>query len=169
MLRYFLLIPAMLAVSSTTDAHSCIVMPPAAPTIAHTQRACKLAVLDFDGPPLADAGRTSFVAVLGGKYEVVPLKRWIAVFEQQPRAKRWQEAAKRTGVAAVVEGWVTDEGRRHVMTIVVRDASTGNEIDSVSTKVNDKGVVLDEANLMTQLDDILEWADCETPHQTLVQ
>jgi hypothetical protein len=154
-----LLIPALLAASSPSDANTFVC--DRAPL---TTKACKLVVRDFDGPTArADASRSVLVKALAAKYEVVPLKQWDAAFEQKPDRhgeRRWQEAAKRSGVEAVVEGWVQDEGRQHMMTISVRDAHTGSEVDSVSVKLDDKGVALDPANLMVQLVELLQWVDC---------
>jgi hypothetical protein len=167
MLR-FLLIPALLAASSPSSADTCICNHAPAPPPA-TTKGCKLVVRDFDGPTkLADASRGVFMKSLGLKYEVVPLKQWDAAFEQKPEqhgVRRWQAAAKRAGVSAVVEGWLHDEGLRHTMTISVRDASTGSEIDSVSVKVSDKGVAEDPANLLSLFNDMLDWGDCKDPQQ----
>jgi hypothetical protein len=155
MLRYVLL---LLAASSPSDADT-----------ATTTKGCKLVVRDFDGPTkLADASRGVFMKSLGLRYELVPQKRWDAALDQktaQHGVRRWQAAARRAGVNAVVEGWIQDEGRRHTMTISVRDAATGSEVDSVSVKVSDTGVVPDSANLMGQLDDVLDWIDCTDPQQ----
>ena len=124
-----------------------------------------IAVLDFDGPRiLADAGRGAVVNVLGEQYDLVPTKRW----EQAKMASlgrgplQWSSAAKQAGVDAVIEGWVDPEGMRaHTMTIAVRDASTGRQIDTVSVKISDKGVISDASSnkLAKDLDDLLNWVD----------
>src|SRR5690348_9531706 len=87
----------------------------------------RVVVLDFDGPrALADTGRSTVMSLLGEQYDVVATKRW-----ESARAsaaghgpQQWRQAAKQAGVDAVIEGWVQDEGRHHVMTVAVRDAST---------------------------------------------
>jgi len=167
MLRY-LLLPALLA-SSPSDADTCICnhAPPATQPTA--TKGCKLVVRDFDGPQkLADASHSVFMTGLG-KYTVIPTKKWDVEFADTGHhgPLRWQAAAKRTGAEAVVEGWIQDEGRRHTLTVLVRDAGTGNEIDSVSVKVNDNGVAQDPAHLMEELDEILQWVDC-TPKRALI-
>ena len=167
MLR-LLLLAALLAVSSPSDADTCICnhAPATWPT---TNKGCKLVVRDFDGPTkLADASRGVFMRSLGLRYDLVPQKRWDAAFDprsDQHGVGRWQAAAKRTGVNAIVEGWIQDEGSRHTMTLDVRDATTGTSVDSVSVKVSDTGVVADPANLMVQLEEVLAWVDCTDPQK----
>src|SRR5664279_168987 len=137
MLRY-LLIPALLAASSPSVADTCICNH--APPTPVTTKACKLVVRDFDGPAkLADASRDAFMTALG-KYEVVPQKQWEAAREKSDHHGPlvWQDAAKRTGVQAVIEAWIDDEGGRHTLSISVREATTGSMIDTVSVRVTDK-------------------------------
>jgi hypothetical protein len=168
MLRFFLL-AALLAVSSPSDADTCICNHAPATWPATTNKGCKLVILDFDGPTkLADASRGVFMRSLGLRYDLVPQKRWDLAFDprtDQHGVRRWQAAAKRTGVNAIVEGWIQDEGSRHTMTINVRDATTGTSVDSLSVKVSDSGVAADSANLLGQLDDVLEWVDCSDPRK----
>lgn len=122
-------------------------------------------VLDFDGPrQLADSGRSAVMSVLGDQYNIVATKQWDAA-----RAKasgrgpqQYRQASKQAGVDAVIEGWVQQEGRHHVLTIAVRDASTGNEIDTVSLRLKDNGVTSEAARkLAVQLDDLLGWIDAD--------
>jgi hypothetical protein len=123
----------------------------------------RVAILDFEGPRLlADQGRSTVVQVLNDSYDVVSTKRWLAA--KMAAAGRgplqWTTAAKSSGVDAVVEGWVDPEGMRtHTMTVAVRDAQTGRQIDTVSVKITDKGVVSDDATkkLTTALDDLLNY------------
>ncbi len=127
----------------------------------------RIAILDFEGPrSLADQGRSTVVQVLNDSYDVVSTKRWeaakMASVGRGPQ--QWSTAAKASGVDAVVEGWVDPEGMRtHTMTVAVRDAMTGRQIDTVSVKITDKGVVSDEATrkLTSGLDDLLNWVDSE--------
>jgi hypothetical protein len=124
----------------------------------------KVVVVDFDGLPrnLADSGRSNVMSLLGSEYELVPSKKWDLargeVGDHGPQA--WQAAAKKSGVDAVVEGWVNTEGRHHTLTVQIRDASTGVQIDSVSVKIGDKGLSDDVMKqLAGQLDEVLNWVD----------
>ena len=127
----------------------------------------KVVVVDFDGLPrnLADTGRSNVMALLGNEYDLVPTKKW-----ESARANAtargpagWQQAAKTSGVDAVIEGWVNTEGRHHTLTVQVRDAISGNEIDSASVTIGDKGLTSETSkSLTTQLDDILTWIDADS-------
>jgi hypothetical protein len=131
-------------------------------------RARRVVVLDFDGPrALADTGRNAVVAVLGDTYEVVATKRWeqarVAVQKVVHGPQSWKKAAKKSGVDAVVEGWVQDEGRHKVLTLAVRDATTGNEIDQISFKFGKNGLSEQTTNqLKTGLDELLDWVEGTT-------
>ena len=174
MLRHLLLVLALLVVSSTSDAGSCFVdHVMTGPPAAHTKR-CKLSVLEFDGQAsLADTGRNTVVTSLLDSYDLVARKRWRTAFidamwitfEDAHGPRRWQQAAKQSGVDAVIEGWVQDEGRRHTLNVTVREASTGNEIDTVTVRENDKGVVLEAVKLKADLDDVLSWCKERTTSQ----
>src|SRR5215813_244620 len=81
----------------------------------------KVVVLDFDGPrQLADAGRGAVISVLG-QYDVVGVKRWEdarrAASQQNHGPAQWQKAARQSGVDAVIEGYIQDEGRRKILNI----------------------------------------------------
>jgi hypothetical protein len=145
-LQRFLLIAATLAAASIADA-----------------KPRKVVVLDFDGPrALADTGRSNVMSLLGDQYDVVATKRWESARAQASGhgPQQWQQAARQSGVDAVIEGWVQDEGHHHTLTIAVRDASTGTEIDTFSVKLGDKGVTTDGSRLLaSQLDDVLAWID----------
>jgi hypothetical protein len=165
MLRY-LLVPALLVASSPSDADTCIcnhAPPTRAPT---TSKACKLVVLDFDGATkLADASRNVFMKAMS-KYELVPPKQWDTAYGQQSDLRgprRWQDAAKQSGVKAVIEGWVEDDAGRYTMMLRVRDATTGREVDMVSARIDDKGVAQNPAHLIEQVDEVLAWVDCAQP------
>lgn len=125
----------------------------------------RLVILDFDGPrALADSGRTAVVNLLGAQYDVVATKRWETARSQAARnahgPQTWRKAARQSGVDAVIEGWIQDEGRHKVLTVQVRDASTGNEIDAVSVKLT-KGKISDANTevLRSSLDEVLEWVE----------
>src|SRR5690349_17775154 len=95
----------------------------------------RVVVLDFDGPrSLADTGRTAIVSLLGEQYDIVTKKKWE---DARARASKntygpqgWSKAAKASGIDAVIEGYVQDEGRHKTLNIIVREASTGREFDT---------------------------------------
>ena len=125
----------------------------------------RVVILDFDGPRgLADSGREEVVTLLGEQYDIVATKRWEdarAVAQQKSHGPQtWSKAAKKSGVDAVIEGWIQDEGRHTVRTVAVREAATGNEIDSVSVKLSQKGLSPENKNkLQTELDGVLEYIE----------
>ncbi len=140
------IIASLLAASATADA-----------------KPRRVVVLDFDGPrALADVGRSSVMSLLGDQYDVVATRRWETARAQAAGhgPQQWRQAAKQAGVDAVIEGWVQDEGRHHVMTVAVRDAATGNEIDTITIKLGNSGVSTDQGHqLAAQLDDIFGFID----------
>jgi hypothetical protein len=124
----------------------------------------RIVVVDFDGLPrtLADNGRANVLNGLEDQYDLINTKKWESARAEVPGRGQlqWQQAAKKSGVDAVVEGWVNTEGRHHTLTVQVRDATTGIEIDSVSVKMGDKGLSAEATkSLMKQLDDVLTWID----------
>jgi hypothetical protein len=127
----------------------------------------RLVVLDFDGPrDLAAAGRSAVVTALGDHHDVVATRRWEQARHAAARKvhgpRAWETAAKSAKVDAVIEGWVEDDGRRYIMTIAVREAATGNQIDAVSVKLDDKGVTESVARqLRADLEELLEWVGDE--------
>ena len=136
----------------------------AAGTTSADAKPRRVVILDFDGPrTLADHGRTAVVNLLGEQYDVVATKRW-----EQARAsvkevrgpQGWRKAAKQSGVDAVIEGWIQDEGRGKLLYVLVRDASTGDEVDKVSVKLGKAGVSTTNTDqLRTQLDEVLEYVE----------
>lgn len=125
----------------------------------------RVVILDFDGPrQLADAGRSSVMSVLGEQYDVVSTKSWEkarAAASQIHGPEQWSRAAKQSGVGAVIEGVVQDEGRRKILNITVRQADSGKEFDTISVRIDGKNGMSTEATrkLQTSLDDILYWID----------
>ncbi|MGE0870878.1 MAG: hypothetical protein AB7P03_20085, partial [Kofleriaceae bacterium] len=122
-------------------------------------------VLDVAGPRArADSGRDAVVSMLGEQYDLVNAKRWEDARAEAQRTAHgptsWKTAAKESGVDAVIEGWVQDEGRTKVMTVAVREAATGQEIDAVSVKLGSQGVT-DEITrkLARELDNVLEYIE----------
>jgi hypothetical protein len=140
----------------------------AAPTADARPR--RVVVLDFDGPrQLADAGKSSVLSALGDQYDVVATKRWeqarAAAAQQTHGPAQWSRAAKQSGVDAVIDGWVQDEGRRKILNIVVREATNGHEFDTISVRLDGKtGVSTENARqLQTNLDEVLDWIDAGRP------
>ncbi|HEY1814418.1 MAG TPA: hypothetical protein VGG74_18830 [Kofleriaceae bacterium] len=123
----------------------------------------RVVILDFSGPrTLADAARSTVVTVLDSSYDVVATKRWLAakMANDGRGPMQWSMAAKSAGVDAVLEGWVDPDGMRtHSMTVAVRDATTGRQLDTVSVRISDTGQVSDEAQkkLTKGLDELLTW------------
>jgi len=125
----------------------------------------RVVILDFDGPrSLADAGRSEVQKILGEQYDVVAKKRWedARARAQQKSAgpQTWQKAAKTSGVDAIIEGWVQDEGRHKLLTVAIREASTGQELDTVSVRVGQKGLSDDSrSKLSEELDGVLAYIE----------
>jgi len=125
----------------------------------------RVVVLDFDGPkPFVESGRTAVVNLVGQQYDVVATKRWksaqadAAAHAHGPAT--WNEAARKAGVDAVIEGWVQSVGSSHTLNLTVKDASTGNEIDTVTVKLGDKGLSsASQKELETNLDNMFDWVD----------
>jgi hypothetical protein len=122
-------------------------------------------VLDFEGPSrLADAAQHLVLATLAAAYDIIPAKRWEAA-RRSSGPPEWSLAAKAAGVDAVIEGWIDPEGSTHTMTVSVREASTGRQIDTIEVKISDQGVVSDEQTrkLSRELDETISWVDAAQP------
>jgi hypothetical protein len=137
-----------------------------AATTAADAKPRRLVILDFDGPrQLADSGRSSVLSVLGEQYDVVATKRWeqarAAAAQQSHGPAQWSRAAKQSGVDAVIEGWVQDEGRRKILNVVVRQADNGKEFDTISVRLDGKHGISTESTrqLQANLDEVLDWID----------
>jgi hypothetical protein len=148
-LRYALTAAALCAATATADA-----------------KPRRVVVLDFDGPrQLADSGKSSVLSVLGEQYDVVATKRWAearaAAAQNTHGPAQWSRAAKQSGVDAVIEGWVQDEGRRKILNVVVREADNGREFDTISVRLDGRNGISTESSrqLQTSLDEVLDWID----------
>jgi hypothetical protein len=133
----------------------------AAGTTSADAKPRRVVILDFDGPrALADNGRTAVVNLLGEQYDVVATKRWEEARAQVKETRGpmgWRKAARQSGVDAVIEGWIQDEGRSKLLYVLVRDASTGDEVDKISIKLGKAGVSSANADqLRNLLDEVLE-------------
>jgi hypothetical protein len=123
----------------------------------------RVVVAEFDGPRrLADSGRTAVMGVLGDQYNIIATKNW-----DTARARfagrgpqQWRQASKQAGVDAVIEGWVQEEGRHFVLTVAVREAITGRELDTLSVRIKEGGVSPQAAQkFAVQLEELLNWID----------
>ncbi len=123
----------------------------------------RVVVLDFDGQrQVADQSRSTVVSLLGDTYDVVATKRWEEARAQYGRNNQgpsaWSKAARQAGVDAVVEGWVDDEGSYKLLTVQVRDAKTGTEIDNFQVRIGKNGISEQtEESLRNNLEELLEW------------
>jgi hypothetical protein len=136
----------------------------AAGTTAADAKPRRVVILDFDGPrTLADNGSTAVVNLLGEQYDVVATKRWEEARSSVKDVRGpqgWRKASRQSGVDAVIEGWIQDEGRSKLLYVLVRDASTGDEVDKVSVKLGKSGVSSSGTDqLRTQLDEVLEYVE----------
>lgn len=123
----------------------------------------RVVVLDFDGPrQLADTGRSAVMSVLGEQYNIVATRNWDAARARASGRgpQQWRQASRQAGVDAVIEGWVQTEGRHHVLTVAVKEAATGREIDTLTVRLKDKIVSTESSHkLASELDDMLSWID----------
>jgi hypothetical protein len=101
----------------------------------------RIAVLDFDGDTtLAGAGQDAVVKELGRDNSLVPSRTWLEVKTSTSHTKYlgpawWKTAARRAGVDALVEGWVQDEGRKKILTVVITDAHDGKELQELAIEL----------------------------------
>ncbi len=127
-----------------------------------------VAVLDFDGPrALADSGKAAVVSILADKYTVVSSRNWLDAKGSAGRKLKgkaaWAKASKAAGVDALVEGWVQDEGRNKVLTVVITDASNGDEKDELTIKLPSKGFTADvNAQVRKGIEDRFEYIDAQS-------
>ena len=117
---------------------------------------------DFDGPrELADLAQDKVREVLGD-YDQIAKKRWTTARASAERTAAgpasWAKAAKTAGVDAVIEGWVQVEGRHNMMTVIVRDASDGHQLDTLTVRIGQKGFSREAERVLREgLEDRLAW------------
>jgi hypothetical protein len=109
-----------------------------------TAEASRVVVRQFDGRgALADRGRNALITLLADQHVIVNAKRWETALATAQRTSHgpasWRKAAWQSGVDAIIEGWVQDEGRDTVLTIAVRDATTGHEIERIAVTLRSRG------------------------------
>ncbi len=125
----------------------------------------RIAVLDLEGKRgVADQGKATIVGVLSEDYNLVSSKTWLEAKAAASRKlhgpQAWSKAARQVGVDAVIEGWVNEEGRSKVLTIVITDASNGEESDQLTIKLGGKGFDADIAEKIRKgIEDRFEWID----------
>lgn len=125
----------------------------------------RVAVMEFDGPrTLADNSRATVISLLGTKYDLIAAKRWTDAKALVNRTTHgpasWSKAAKQAGVDAVIEGYINEEGRSKVLTLLVTDASDGSQKDELTLRIPTKGLTDDvRANLLQELEDRFEWIE----------
>jgi len=134
-------------------------------SVAHAKPR-RIVIVDFDGPrQLADNGRSSVLTALGEQYDVIATQRWEKAREAASRVAhgpaQWKRAAKQSGVDAVIEGWVQEEGRRKILNVVVREAANGREFDTISVRFDSKTGMSSATTkqLQISLDEVLDWID----------
>jgi hypothetical protein len=125
----------------------------------------RVVVAEFDGErSLADSGRTAVVDLIEDEYDLVAPKRWIdaraAATRGAPGPDSWRKASRKLGVDAVIEGWIQNEGRHKMLTLVVSEARTGKQIDTISIKLGAKGLTpTSSRTLEKELDELLNWVE----------
>lgn len=129
----------------------------------------RIVIVDFYGQAkLAHAGTAVAQELLGDRYDLVSAKRWsAAMIDAKGDAQQWSMAAKATGIDAIIDGWVAADGvHTPTMTIEVRDASTGRQIDTITVRINNDGNVDERSThkLATELVELIEWA---SPHELI--
>jgi hypothetical protein len=136
-----------------------------ATTASADARPHRIVIVGFEGPmKLAGASQGVVVSLLAPEYDIISAKRWAAALSTAKGrgAAKWAAAAKATGVEAVVAGWVDPDGTRtHALTVEVRDASTGRQIDVATVQIGSSGTVDEHSQqrLAHQLDALLDWVD----------
>ena len=141
----------------------CVAASASANTASTANAKARVVVLDFEGPhALADRARHVVQGVLARRYEIVATSAWQtakrAAHEEDGPA-RWRHAATASHTDIVVEGWIDPSGRRKPITLAVRDARTGCQVDTVSVRLTVAGELSDDdtRDLNDQLDEMVDF------------
>jgi hypothetical protein len=120
----------------------------------------RVVVLDFDGPAAqAKAARADLVAGLADKYDLVATAAWTEARANATGASPFRAAAKNARVDAIIEGWF-DTGGTPTLTLAVRDAVTGKELDQLAQPVRNLEVTRSVIRgLLQRLDEVLMQLD----------
>ncbi|HET9625866.1 MAG TPA: hypothetical protein VFP84_31110 [Kofleriaceae bacterium] len=128
----------------------------------------RVVIRSFDGPvQYAESGRSSVASILTEQYEVVPAAKWDDARATAARhshgPEQWMRAAKQSGVGAIIEGIVQEEGRRKILNVTVREADNGKEFDAIQIRMDARAGLSTEATrqLQSELDKVLYWIDAD--------
>ncbi len=129
---------------------------------AHADGHRRVVILRFDGPAqLADDARELVMDAAGHDNDVVALGRWADAHKAATRklrgAKAWAKSSRDAQVDAIIEGTVRRGRRGYQLELVVREAATGNQVDSVELQVDDDRKA--ERTIEGELTDLLAWVE----------
>ena len=133
-----------------------------AATAAHADSHRRVVILRFDGPAaLADDARELVMDAAGHDNDVVALGRWADAHKAAGRklrgAKAWAKSAREAQVDAIIEGTVRRGRRGYQLELIIREAATGNQVDSVELQVDDDRKA--ERMIEGELTDLLAWVE----------
>ena len=124
----------------------------------------RIVVKAVDGKrELADVADSALRKALR-EYEFASLKSWNdaqqAARKAVEGAAAWARAARSTGVGAVVEGFIKQEGRHDVLIVTIFDAVDGHALDTLTVRLGADGLSkTQKRELYEGLDQRLKWID----------